>query len=147
MQIHSDFEDFISLLNKHKADYLIVGSFALFFYGQPRATGDIDIWIRPEMENAEKVLSVIKEFGFSSLELTSQDLFSGDEIQLGYPPVRIDLLTILDGVTTQEIWESRVAGKLGKNNVNFIGKEVYIKNKKTLGRNKDLADLDLLNGK
>jgi hypothetical protein len=147
MQIHADFEDFISLLNKYKVDYLIVGSFALFFFGQPRATGDIDIWIQPEQKNAEKVLSAIHDFGFSSLKLTLQDILSGDVIQLGFPPVRIDLLSILEGVTKEEIWESRVSGKLGNNKVNFIGKEIYIKNKKALGRNKDLADLEMLGEK
>jgi hypothetical protein len=144
MQIHADFEDFISLLNKHKVEYIIVGSFALFFFGQPRATGDIDIWIKPEHENAEKVLSAIHDFGFSSLNLTLQDILSGDVIQLGFSPVRIDLLTILEGVNIEEIWNSRIEGKLGNNKVYFIGKDIYIKNKKALGRNKDLADLDML---
>ena len=147
MQIHADFDDFIALLNKHNAEFLIVGSFALFFHGQPRATGDIDMWIKPEKENAEKVLAAIKEFGLSSLNLRVDDILSGDVIQLGFPPVRIDLLTILDGVSSTELWQSRVSGKLGKNNVNFIGKETYLKNKKALGRNKDLADIDMLTGK
>ncbi len=147
MQIHADFEDFISLLNKYKVDYLIVGSFALFFFGQPRATGDIDIWIKPEEKNAERVLHAIHDYGFSSLNLTLQDILSGNVIQLGFSPVRIDLLTILEGVTKEEIWESRVSGKLGNNKVNFIGKEIYIKNKKALGRNKDLADLEMLGEK
>jgi hypothetical protein len=147
MQIHADFEDFIFLLNKYKVDYLIVGSFALFYFGQPRATGDIDIWIKPEDQNAERVLHAIHDFGFSSLNLTSQDILSGNVIQLGFSPVRIDLLTILEGVTKEEIWESKVSGKLGNNKVNFIGKEIYIKNKKALGRNKDLADLDMLGEK
>jgi hypothetical protein len=144
MLIHSDFEDFISCLNKQKVEYLIVGSFALFFFGQPRATGDIDIWIKPEQKNAEKVLSAIHDFGFSSLSITSQDILAGNVIQLGFVPVRIDLLTILDGVTKDEIWGSRIAGKLGNNEVYFIGKEIYKKNKRALGRHKDLADLEML---
>lgn len=147
MQIHSDFDDFISLLNKHKVDYLIVGSFALFFFGQPRATGDIDIWIRPEAKNVEKLLHVIYDFGFSSLKLTADDILSGDVIQLGFPPVRIDLLTLLEGVSEEEIWESRTSGLLGNNKVNFIGKEIFIKNKKALGRSRDLADLEMLGQK
>ncbi|MFH0977337.1 MAG: hypothetical protein V1874_16275 [Spirochaetota bacterium] len=147
MKIHVDFDDFISLLNKHKVEYVIVGSFALFFYGQPRATGDIDIWIKPEKKNAKNVLSAIKEFGFSSLNLTLQDIISGNVIQLGYAPVRIDLLTVLDGVTKEEVWNSKIAGELGKNKVYFIGKDVYIKNKKKLGRFKDLADIEMLGEK
>lgn len=144
MNIHPDFDDFISLLNKYKADFVLIGSFALFFYGQPRATGDIDIWIKPDKTNSEKILSAIHEFGFSSLELTSEDILSGDVIQLGFPPVRIDLLTILEGVTTEEIWINKVDGKLGNNKVFFIGKEIFIKNKTALGRHKDLADLEML---
>lgn len=147
MKIHPDFNDFVAALNKNDVQYVIVGSFALAFHGCPRATGYIDFWIRPISSNARKLFKALKDFGFGKLDISEHDVLSGNIIQLGYPPVRIDLISVLDGLTPEEIWEGRLAGKFGDHDANYIGKESFIKNKRTLGRHKDLADLELLGEK
>jgi hypothetical protein len=81
---------------------LIVGGYALGIHGYPRYTGDLDVWINPTVENSKKMVAVMNEFGFASIGLTEQDFAtSGNVIQLGYPPFRIDLITRPDGVTQQ----------------------------------------------
>ena len=144
MNIHSDFRDFIISLQKKRVDFVIVGSFALAIHGHPRATGDIDIWIRPDEANAGRLIDSLHDFGFSSLQVTKDDILSGKIIQLGYPPVRIDIITRLTGLTTDEIWDTRVEGPFGELNVYYIDRECFIKNKRAIGRNKDNADIDSL---
>lgn len=144
LYLHPDFADFLECLQKFQVDFLIVGAFALAKLGYPRGTGDIDIWIKPEKENAQNALKGISEFGMASLNLSIEDILSGDVIQMGFPPIRIDLMSKLTGVSTEEIWASRQEGKLEKFNVFFLSKEVFIKNKKAIGRHKDLADIESL---
>ena len=144
MKVHPDFDEFLSLLNQHNVQFVIVGAYALAFHGQPRATGDIDIWIRPVAENAKALLNVLYEFGFGELDISEEDLISGKIIQLGYPPVRIDLITTLDGLTNEEIWNVCEAGKFGEHDVFYIGRDAFIKNKLAIGRHKDLADVEML---
>jgi hypothetical protein len=147
MKIHADFREFIMVLNKNGVEYVIVGAFALAFHGYPRATGDMDIWIRPFKPNAVRLLKALSNFGFKDLNLTEKDILSGKIIQLGYPPVRIDLVTVLDGLNSDEIWDTRVSGKFGDIFVSYIARAAFIKNKRALGRHKDLADLELLGEK
>lgn len=147
MKIHPDFSDFIAALNKNKVEYVIVGSFALAFHGCPRATGDIDIWIRPTPQNTKALLNALNDFGFQELEICEDDLLSGKIIQLGYPPVRIDLIMTLAGLTQEEIWKSRERGKFGDHDVFYLGRDAFVRNKRALGRHKDLADLELLGEK
>ena len=144
MKVHEDFKDFIEALNKNNVEYVIVGAFALAFHGHPRATGDIDIWLKPTPQNAKAVLKALNDFGFSELDISEDDIVSGKIIQLGYPPVRIDLITLMEGLTHEEIWEGRVSGTFGDQQVFYIGREAFIRNKKAMGRHKDLADLELL---
>jgi len=125
-------------------EYVIVGSFALAFHGSPRATGDIDFWIRPTTSNARALIKALADFGFGGLDITEEDIVSGKIIQLGFPPVRIDIITIIDGLVTEEIWETKEKGKLGPHDVFYLGREAFIKNKRTMRRHKDLADLELL---
>jgi hypothetical protein len=139
-----DMRDFLALLIKHDVDFMIVGAFVLARYGIPRGTGDIDIFINPSVNNAENVLAALNEFGMASLGISVADLLSGDIIQLGFPPARIDLLTKLTGVSLEEILQSRESGRLAEFTVDFLGRDVFIKNKRALGRNKDLADIDAL---
>ena len=136
--------DFLALLQQHSVDFIIIGAFALARFGIPRGTGDLDIFVNPTEENARKAIEVLREFGLSSLQLTPQDILSGDIIQLGFPPARIDLLTQLTGVTTDEILKSRIPGKLGPFSVDFLGKEIFLKNKLAVGRAKDLADIEAI---
>ena len=144
MKIHPDFRDFFRALNRNNVEYVIVGSYALAFHGQPRATGDIDVWIRPSPANSEALMQALQDFGFETLDISSRDILSGKVIQLGFPPVRIDLMTVLEGLTRQETWESRNRGMFGDQPVFYLGRDAFVKNKRTLGRHKDLADLELL---
>jgi hypothetical protein len=102
-----DFREFIELLIKNKAEYLIVGGYAVGIHGHPRYTGDLDIWLNPSSKNAALILRSVNEFGFSSFNLTEADFTKpGNVIQLGYPPLRIDLLTEIDGVTFEDCYKT-----------------------------------------
>ena len=144
MKIHPDFNDFVGALNENEVEFVIVGAYALAFLGYPRATGDIDFWVRPNQNNGERLLDALREFGFGDLEITIEDLISGKIIQLGYPPVRIDIISKLTGLSTKEIWANRQKGSFGNHTVYYLGRSAYVKNKKALARHKDLADLELL---
>ncbi|MDH7553774.1 MAG: nucleotidyltransferase family protein [Spirochaetes bacterium] len=143
MEIHQDYKELLELLNAHNVKYVIVGAYALAFHGLPRYTGDLDILIGCDENNAEKVATVLQDFGFSSLNITKEDLMEPDiVIQLGYPPLRIDLITSITGVSWDEVYNNAVTGNYGDVKVLFIGKQQFIKNKKALGRYQDLADLE-----
>ena len=141
--VNEDFSDFVGALNRNHVEFVIVGAFSLAFLGYPRATGDIDFWVRPTPSNAEAVLRALKDFGFESLAITQADILSGKVIQMGYPPVRIDILTLLSGVTAEEIWANRQKGPFGKHAVFYLGKETFMKNRRAAGRKKDVVDLEL----
>jgi hypothetical protein len=124
---------------------VIVGGFALAFHGRPRYTGDLDVLVRATAENARRLESVIRQFGFASTGLSAQDFLEpGQVIQLGQSPNRIDLLTSITGVTFDEVWDQRVAAELDGIPVFFIGREAFIKNKRATGRTQDQADLEAL---
>lgn len=145
MRYEKDFEDFIKSLNKNKVKYCIIGAFAVGLYGYPRYTGDIDILVEPAPGNAEKIIKAIKEFGFKSLDLTEKDFSQENKvIQLGYEPVRIDLITSLGGITFKEIWKHKEEGTYGKVKVYFIGRNELIKSKKLANRPQDKIDIDKL---
>lgn len=145
MEAQKDFKELLKLFNKHKVEYAIVGAYALAFHGCPRYTGDLDILVKSAPSNAKNILKAIKEFGFGSLNLTIEDFSSEKKvIQLGMPPIRIDILTSLTGVTWKQISSNRVKGKYGNTAVYFIGKDELIANKRALGRYKDLADIEAI---
>ena len=145
MIIDKDFKEFIQLLNKNKVKYLVVGGYAVALHGHPRYTKDLDIWIWINKSNAEKLINTLNEFGLNSLGLKPDDfLSSGNVIQLGYPPNRIDLLTSVDGVDFNSCYESRIEVEIENINVDFIDLENLKKNKKASGRYQDLADLENL---
>lgn len=143
--LNQDFKEFIQFLNVNRVRYLIVGGYAVAFYGYPRYTKDIDIWIEASPKNAEKVMKALQDFGFGSLELTIEDFSNSHQvIQLGYPPSRIDLLTSVDGIEFEDCYGSRVETKLDGISVDFIDLENLRANKKASGRLQDLADLENL---
>ncbi|MDA3850758.1 MAG: nucleotidyltransferase [Spirochaetaceae bacterium] len=145
VNIPKDFKEFIKLLNENNVKYLLVGGYAMAFYDQPRSTGDIDFYLEASKENAAKILKCLKDFGFKSLEITMDDLIEEDQvIQLGYPPLRINLLTSIDGVLFNDAWKSSSKIKLDDLSVNLIDKEHLITNKKASGRLQDLADIEKL---
>jgi len=148
MAAQKDFEELLELLNSKRIKYLVVGGYALAFHGAPRYTGDIDIFVKPDTRNAALIISALKKFGFGSLDIKRSDFEKpGFIIQLGVPPVRVDLITSLTGVSWKESFSKKVRGKYGNVPVNYIGREQLIKNKSALARKKDLADIEALGGK
>lgn len=140
-----DFKEFVQLLIKHKVEYIIVGGYAVGIHGYPRYTGDLDVWLNPTNENAAKILNAVNEFGFSSYNLNKEDFTKeGNVIQLGFPPIRIDLLTELDGVNFEECYRNTEQFEYDDITLNVIGYDDLIKNKKTTGRFRDLDDLENL---
>ncbi len=145
MEAQKDFREFLKLFNKHKVEYVIVGAYALAFYGCPRYTGDLDILIKPDPDNGKKIIKAIKEFGFGSLGLSSEEFSLKEKVvQLGVSPLRIDILTSITGVSWEQILLHRAKGEYGGISVYFIGKDELIANKKALGRHKDLADIEAI---
>lgn len=145
MKLPTDLREFIELMNSHGVEYLIVGGHAVGFHGYPRYTGDIDFFIRPSTENAQRVSRVLEEFGFPKPKSLEPSLVGhGHVIGLGRPPNRIDLLTAISGLSFEEAWESREQGRMDDLPVHFIGKSALLKNKRASGRTKDLADAEEL---
>lgn len=142
MIFEPDFIDFIDLLNQHQVAYMVVGAHALAYHGRPRHTGDLDIWIKPSEDNAAKMVAVLKDFGFGSLGLTEADFLKEDYVtQLGYPPLRIDILNTISGVAFDEAYANMVEGEVDDLKINFINVEEFIRNKEATGRKKDLGDI------
>ena len=142
MVTEKDYEEFLKLLNRHEVKYCIIGAFAMAFHAEPRYTKDIDILVQASTENAEKLLLALDEFGFGSLNLNAEDFSTrGNIIQLGYEPVRIDIITSIQDLDFNEIWQNRVQGSYGRQTVNFINRENLIKSKKISNRPQDKADL------
>ena len=145
IQLPPDFSEFLKLLNLRGARYLLVGGYAVSFYGTPRATGDIDVWIDRTPDNADKIVQVLEDFGFDVPSL-SPELFTKENnvVRLGTPPLRIEVLTSISGVEFDECHQTRNVVRLGDVEVSFIGVEQLKINKKASGRLKDLADLESL---
>jgi len=147
MRVEKDFVEFLELLKDQKVKYLIVGAYALALYAEPRNTGDIDFFVDRSEENAQKILTVLKLFGFEGLGISIEDLTNENMVvQLGVPPVRIDILSSISGVDFDEAYSSKIKHKFGNTIAFFLSKEYLIKNKIASGRKKDLADLEALTG-
>ena len=147
MDVQPDFRDLLALFNAHRVEYVVVGAYALAFHGAPRFTGDMDILVRPGIRNARRVVGALAEFGFASVGLTVDDFRrTGMVVQLGVAPVRIDLVTSLTGVSWKEVAAGCKPGKYGDLRVRYLGKREFIRNKRAIGRTKDLADIEALGG-
>jgi hypothetical protein len=145
MRVEKDFKEFIESLNKNSVRYLIIGSFALSYYSEPRYTKDIDILVDSTASNADRLMTAIREFGFSDIELGSRDFLEPDQvIQLGIAPLRIDLLTSLKGIPFADAWDRRTTGQYGDIPAFYISKQDLIDHKKLVGRKQDLADIEKL---
>lgn len=143
-----DFRDLFAEFNTHGVEYLVVGAHALAVHGHVRATKDLDVWVRPETENARRVLQALASFGAPTQDLTEADLTrAGLILQIGVPPLRIDILTSIDGVQFEEAWLARVQTKFADEPVAVLAREHLIKNKRCSGRLQDLADLEKLEGR
>lgn len=142
MILAKDFEDFIQLLNKYAVEYMVVGGYALAFHGKPRHTGDLDIWINISEVNAEKMLKVLNEFGLSALGFEKEDFLKPGYItQIGYPPLRIDILNNIDGLEFAHAIKNVQQLKSEDLKVNYIGLHDFITNKQSAGRSQDLTDI------
>lgn len=145
--LNEDFKELLSELSAAEAEFLVVGAYALAAHGLVRATGDLDIWVRPTEQNATRVRTALLRFGAPSEQFTLQDLQEPDlVIQIGLPPVRVDLLTGISGVSFDEAWPNRVSLSLGKLQVPVLGRDHLIKNKRATGRDQDIVDLKWLEG-
>jgi hypothetical protein len=145
MTLLPDWREFIELLNSLGVEYVIVGAWARSFYGVPRATGDIDFFVRSSPENAARLVNALRQFGFGSLEIREEDFCQPNRIvQLGIDPYRIDIVTGISGVDFSEAWEERVPAEIDGLPVSFLSLRLYRRNKKAAARPKDLADLEAL---
>ena len=146
--LNPDYRDMLSALCAEGVEFLLVGAFALAAHGLPRATGDIDIWIRRSPDNAGRVWRALARFGAPTHDLTLDDLTMPDVVfQIGVAPRRIDILTSIDGVAFDEAWPHRLVVELEGLRIPVIGRAHLIENKRAAGRPQDLADLARLDAR
>jgi len=140
-----DFKEFLKLLNSHGVRYLLVGGYAVVFHGYVRSTGDMDIWVATDAENAASLAAAVREFGFAGAEVTPS-LFQeeGRTIRMGVPPVRLEIFTGLSGVDFDECYAERNTMDIDGIPVSLISLRHLKANKRAAGRLKDLADLESL---
>ena len=145
--MNPDFLDLLAALVRAEARFLVVGAHAMAAHGVPRATGDLDVWVQADSENAARVWDALIEFGapVRTLGLSKADLtVPGVVFQMGEPPVRIDLLTSITGVDFDHAWSTRNVHRVGTLDVPFLGRTALLDNKRATGRTKDLADVEIL---
>lgn len=143
VQIPQEWSEFIGLLRKYEARFLLIGAHALAAFGRPRYTGDFDIFVDPDSGNLQRVWNALRDF-VGVGEDVLEPLLAGKIIQIGNPPMRLDVIPKIDGVTFAEAWAGCIPVRLNEHGVNMIGRTEYIKNKKAAGRDKDLLDVALL---
>ena len=143
--LNKNFRDILSIFDAENVEYLVVGGYALAAHGFPRATKDIDLWVRPSVENSVRVWQALLRFGapLSGVDVTDFQS-SGSIYQIGVPPLRIDVITAIDGVTFEEAWTERVELSLDGVRAQIIGKAKLIQNKNSSGRDQDLVDVKCL---
>ena len=143
--MNPDFKELLLTLNAHNVEYLVVGAHALAAHGHIRATKELDVWVRPDEKNAHRVLRALSDFGAPTVDLTIDDLSRKDTIfQIGMPPLRIDIITDIDGVEFDDAWPDRLETMFGGVPVFVISRQHLITNKKTAARLQDLADVQHL---
>lgn len=141
MQTNPDFKEFLESFNTHKVRYLVVGGYAVIYHTEPRATLDIDVLIETSPENARCVMAALDTFGFGKIGLAEADFSTtGQTVQLGFPPNRIDILTSIAGVSFEEAYATRCEATYGDVPVAYIGAEALLRNKEAVARDKDLLD-------
>lgn len=145
--LNADFLDLLAAFSRARVEFIVVGAHALAVNGVVRATGDLDVWIRPSVENARRVVAALQDFGAPLAQhgVTEADFGrAGTVYQMGLPPRRIDVLTHISGVEFDEAWADHRALTVGGSSVAFLGRGALIKNKRATGRTKDLVDVELL---
>jgi hypothetical protein len=145
--MNQDFLDLLRAFIERDVRFLVVGAYALGVHGRPRATGDLDVWVDPTADNAPRIMEALEAFGAPLQQVATADFSRpGIVLQMGLPPLRIDVLTELSGLTFAEAWSSRISAAFGSLTVDVIGREAFIKNKRATGRARDLADVEALGG-
>jgi hypothetical protein len=143
--VNRDFSDILCALLEAGAEFMVVGAHALAAHGIPRATGDLDIWVNANAENARRVYAALARFGAPLSDLTVEDLQRpGTVFQIGLPPSRVDILTAISGVDFSDAWPRRLVVHLEGVAVPVIARQDFVRNKRASGRAKDLLDLELL---
>lgn len=145
MSMNPDFLDLLRAFAVHDVRFLIVGAYALAIHGRPRATGDLDLWVDATDENAARVYGALRSFGAPLGDVSERDFARpGIVYQIGVVPGRIDVLTQLSGLLFDEAWPTRLRGVFGPVEVDFIGRDAFIRNKLATGRDKDRVDVQSL---
>ena len=144
MILPQDFKDFLKLLNHHNVEYLLIGGYAVGYYGYPRATADMDVWIALSRENAKNIKQVLFDFGMVSDDVTEELFLSDNIVRMGLPPMRIEVLTKIDGVEFKECYKNKNIVQIDGLEIPLISLEDLKTNKKASGRYKDLNDLEHL---
>lgn len=145
IRLPPDFKEFLKLLNEKKVDYLVIGGYAVGYHGYIRATGDIDVWVAPNPENAGKTISALREFGFDMPDSAEQLLLTPKNIlRMGVPPVRIEVLSSLSGVSFDQCYAERIVAVIDDVEVPIISLRHLKINKRAAGRAKDLIDVEHL---
>ena len=145
IQLPQDFKEFLKLLNSHQVEYLLIGGYAVGYHGYPRATGDMDLWVAIRQNNAEKLVAALSEFGFDASQLSTGLFLTENQIvRLGVPPLRIELLTTISGVSFNRCYSERIVDVIDDVEVHIINREHLKQNKQASGRHKDLDDLQHL---
>jgi hypothetical protein len=143
--MNRDFRDLLRALCDAEARFLVVGAYAVSYHAEPRATGDLDIWVEATPDNAARVHAALRAFGAPLAELSEQDLVSPDLVfQIGVPPRRIDIMSGITGVTFADAWDGRVETSYSRVRFPLIGRDALLKNKRALGRPKDILDVEML---
>lgn len=142
MATNQDFKDLFAALSAQGSEFIVVGAHAVMVHTEPRYTKDLDVWIRPTPDNAERVYAALRDFGAPLVGLTIDDLSTpGVVFQIGVEPNRIDILTAIDGVTFDEAWSRRVPSTYGGVPIALLAMEDLIRNKRAAGRPQDLLDV------
>lgn len=145
IDLSRDFRDLLRAFCDHDVRFLIVGAYALAVLGRPRGTGDLDVWIDPTQENAERAYAALREFGAPLHDLTPGDLAQpGVVFQIGLPPLRVDVLTEITGIAFTQAWPRRAHAMFADVPVSVLGRDDFIANKHATGRTQDLADIEAL---
>lgn len=145
MRLDREFSEFVACLRDHDVQFMVVGGYAVAAHGHPRYTGDLDIWVQRSVDNASRLLAALAAFGFGSVGLTIDDFITPHHVvQLGYPPLRIDLLTSVDGVEFEACYADRLEIVVDGVGVCFIGLDGLRRNKAASARPQDIADLAAL---
>jgi len=143
--VYPDFKELLLAFNAHNVEYLIVGAHALAAHGHVRATKDLEPWVRPANANAQQVLRALADFGAPLGDISADDLTRKETIfQIGVAPLRIDIITNIDGVEFTEAWPDRLETSFGGVPAFVLSRHHLITNKKASARLQDLADVQQL---